>query len=754
VSLCFRLVALMKRSWLFSCKTSPRCLHKKVRGPCGDFADIKTRASICSFNGAGIALNRPVVRAVINMLYVQRPIKSDDECGGREQGANLTTAHPRPNIRGDVEGLRAIAVLAVMTFHFGSPWLTGGFVGVDIFFVISGYLITGILVSELENSGRIDLPRFYGRRARRLLPALLLVTVVTLVFGAVILSPPEQISAARAALASSLYVSNFWFLSQWFDYFAPENAHNPFLHTWSLSVEEQFYLFWPALLLLAGRSKPNSRTLAITIIITTAISFVICLWLTNARQAWAFYASPTRAWEFGLGALASLTPVTCWARSSKAAPVIGWVGLALVLLSFVVINEDIPFPGLVALLPSAATACVLASGASGKLVGPVLLLRAAPFQWFGRLSYSIYLWHWPIIVYASIADPSLSAWGRLGCIALTLACAAASYHVLERPIRLNVWLAERAIRSLGMGLSFSMIGAIAAGATGVLVDWLVASSLAQRTISNVTLRLPAAGSRGCLVEFTHSRPVTCFFGPDTAPKTIVLFGDSHADEWSTPLAFLAGDEGWRVVTYLKASCSVADIPVYNIRLHRLSPECASWRSQALAEIVKLRPVAVVIYEFSSYYIRGPITDLGARAVDLTTWAAGLERSLRTLTAAGIRVIVVRDNPTPGRNMRECLSYAAWHKLPESRCATPRLVALSDAVTVAEHKVANAIPGVRFVDFTSEFCDQTICPAVRGGLIVYRDGHHLTTSYAMGLAEPLRAALSPVINGETNGRANH
>jgi peptidoglycan/LPS O-acetylase OafA/YrhL len=723
----------------------------------GHFAAISPKYGhalrIGRFDDTCLALNRAVIRTATNMLLVQRASDSDIGRDSRRPRAKSTIARSGPPFRSDIEGLRAIAVLAVMAFHFGSPWLTGGFVGVDIFFVISGYLITGMLVSELEKSGHIDLARFYGRRARRLLPALLFVTVMTLACGIVILSPPEQISAARAALASSLYVSNFWFLSQWFDYFSPENAHNPFLHTWTLSVEEQFYLFWPALLLLVGRSKRNPRTLAITILITTAVSFVVCLWLTNTRQAWAFYASPTRAWEFGLGALASIVPDRWWARRPKAVPAIGWIGLALVFISFIVINEDMPFPGFVALLPALATACVLVSGASRKLTGPVLLLRTAPLQWFGRLSYSIYLWHWPIIVYASIADPSLSVWGRLGCIALTLACAAASYHILESPIRFNAWLAERAIRSVGMGLSFSMIGAIAASAIGIFVDWSVASSPAQRTISDVTLRLPVAGSRGCLLEFTHARPVTCVFGSDAAPKTIVLFGDSHADEWSTPLASLAREEGWRVVTYLKASCSVADIPVYNLRLRRISPECASWRSQALAEIVKLRPTAVVILEFSSYYVRGPLTDLGQRAVDLPTWSAGLERSLRTLTAAGIQVIVVRDNPTPIRNMRECLSYATWHGLPESRCSTPRMLALSDAVTSAEHNVANAIPGVQFVDFSSKFCDETTCPAVREGLIVYRDGHHLTTSYAMGLIEPLRAALRPVINEETKGSAS-
>jgi peptidoglycan/LPS O-acetylase OafA/YrhL len=644
--------------------------------------------------------------------------------------------------RYDIEGLRAIAVLAVMGFHFGFSWLHGGFVGVDIFFVISGYLITGMLVDELKKSHHIDLPRFYGRRARRLLPALLLVTTVTIACGTVILSPTQQFATDRAALASSLYVSNFWFLWQWFDYFAPDNAQNPFLHTWTLSVEEQFYLLWPILLLISC-SKSRPRLLAIAIAATTIASFILCLWLTHAKQVWAFYASPARAWEFGLGGLASLAPVTRWARNSNMAPSIGWLGILLLLISFIVIDEDISFPGFVALLPAGATVFVLISGASEKSGGPALVLRTGPFQWFGRLSYSIYLWHWPIIVYALDIYPSLSAWGRLACATLTAVCAAASYRILEYPIRSNAWLAARPTRSIATGAAISVTGVIAASGTAILIHYL-ASSPAQNLISDVTSRLSTATIQKCLLNFTETKPITCTFGLASSPKTFVLFGDSHADEWSTPLADLADREGWRMLTYLKASCSVADIAIYNIRLHRISSECKNWRSQALDAIIKANPAAVIIAEFSIGYIRGPLSSLGKHAVDLATWASGLERSLRTLHAAGIPIILLRDSPTPGRDMRDCLSYAVWRGLSESRCATSRSAALNITLTNAERTIAGAVPGIRFVDLSSKFCDQTICPAIREGTIVYRDAHHLTTSYAMRLSEPLKAVLLPMM----------
>ena len=651
--------------------------------------------------------------------------------------------------RYDIEGLRAVAVLAIIGFHLKVSWLRGGFVGVDAFFVISGYLITGVLIAELDKTGRINPQNFYGKRARRLLPTLLLVTVVTLACGTIILSPPEQMRATRAALASSLYVSNFWFLQQWFDYFAPENANNPFLHTWALSAEVQFYLLWSVLFLVAGRLKLQRSLLVIVIAATIFASFIFCLWLTHSKQAWAFYASPARVWEFGLGGLATLVPVTRWFRNSASA--IGWFGMTLLLVSFIIFDEDTAFPGYAALLPVGATLCVLVCGAGKSSRSPALLLGTEPFQWLGRHSYSIYLWHWPIIVFVSILYPSLSAWGRLACAALTLACAAVSYQLLEQPLRSNAWLAARTKRSLAMGVTLSAIGAVAAGGVAVFVHRLVSSPV-QKTIFESTSLPSAASSRGCLLEFTDANPVGCSFGAGSPSKTFVLLGDSHADEWSTPLAALADSEGWRMVTYLKSSCAVAKIPVFNIRLHRISSECAIWRSQALDSIVRLGPAAVIVVEFSSGYIQGPHSDLGEHAVDLTTWSAGLENSLRQLQAAGIPVILVRDSPTPATNIRNCLSYADWRGVPESHCATPRSLAVSSTITDAERSVAEAVPGVRFVDFSSIFCDRTSCPAVRGGIIVYRDRDHLTTSYAKNLAQPLKELLLPMMNSEATASA--
>ena len=200
------------------------------------------------------------------------------------------------------------------------------------------------------------------------------------------------------------------------------------------------------------------------------------------------------------------------------------------------------------------------------------------------------------------------------------------------------------------------------------------------------------------------------------------------------------------MTYLKSSCSAADVPVYNMRLRRLSrSECAKWRSRAMAEIVRLQPDAVIIGEFSSGYIRGPLSSLGENAVDLATWSEGLGRSLHTFQASGIPVILLGDTPTPGRNTRLCLARADWHRVPNSNCATPRSFALNAAVIGAERSVASWFATVQFIDLSSEFCDSTTCPAVRDGIVVYRDANHLTTAYAAHLLAPLRDALLPIIH---------
>jgi SGNH domain (fused to AT3 domains) len=340
-----------------------------------------------------------------------------------------------------------------------------------------------------------------------------------------------------------------------------------------------------------------------------------------------------------------------------------------------------------------------------------------------------------------IIEPSLSLGGRIACGLLTVACATASYRLLEQPIRWNNWLSSKAIRSATLGLALTLTGALVAlGADTFSKRWL---SPTQRMIEGVSWEGPTASSRDCLLEATAAEPLTCTFGAVESSRTIVLLGDSHADQWSTPLVALAEQESWRVVTFLKASCPVADIPAYNFRLRRSWPECEEWRSRALAEIVRMRPDAVIVGQFSSSYVSDPSKSLNAGLV--AKWEEGLRRSLGTLDDAGISIILLRDTPVPGRNIKHCLARADWRNYPISDCATPRSLALPAGVVEAERDVVASLRGAHFIDLSGEFCDSISCPAVRQETIVYRDSHHLTTAYARRLLKPLRDALLPIID---------
>ena len=642
--------------------------------------------------------------------------------------------------REDIEGLRAIAVLSVVLFHFGVGALSGGFVGVDIFFVISGYLISGLLLNELERSGSIDLWRFYGRRARRLLPVSLLVTAVTLLVGLFLLAPSEQTFAAKGALASSLYASNFWFMTLLADYFAPESALNPFLHTWSLSVEEQFYLAWPTLLLILWRWRPTVRVMALTIGVLTLLSFAVCLWLSYRKQSWAFYASPARAWEFGIGALAVLKPVTDWAQRSRVAASLGWLGIAVLCATFLLVTEEARFPGWIATVPALATVAVLVSGASGQRGGPADLLKLPLMQWLGKHSYSIYLWHWPIIVYATILEVTDPVTKIASCSALTLVCAAVGFRLLEHPVRANAWLAARPLRSVGLGVTLTVVGGLVALSSAQAARTFSAHPSQAGLIRAIEAPPTASGSgQNCLIYFTEVEPVKCIFGASSSSKTVVLFGDSHADQWSTPLAQLATEEGWRLVTMLKASCAVSDIAAYNKRLKRDWPECGAWRKRAMEEIRRLQPQLVVVSQFSSGYIRGPWTSRGDHAVTYDEWESGLSRSLQQLRAANIPVLILRDTPSPGKNVGTCIARSRWRETPEANCDIQRANALDPRISPLESGVA-ATHGARYGDLSAEFCDNEICHGMRSGILVYRDVNHITSDFATTLIPALQALL--------------
>ncbi|MET4687060.1 acyltransferase family protein [Sinorhizobium fredii] len=651
----------------------------------------------------------------------------------------MSTAATSGSFRPDIEGLRALAVSGVIAFHFGMTSLPGGFVGVDIFFVISGFLITRHLQQEVARSGTVDLWRFYARRARRLLPASLFVILVTLLFGYFILAPSEQQFYSKGSLFASAYMINLWLIRWTVDYFAADASNNPFIHFWSLSVEEQFYLVWPALILICARLRPGKGGPFLLLAVVAAISFALCWYMTAVSQPWAFYFSPLRAWEFAFGGLASMALPQQWARRFRFSPTLGWLGLLLIATAYLTVTEEIPFPGSIALVPVLGTVMVLLSGAHEGAAGPKSILALRPFQEIGKLSYSLYLWHWPVIVYAGIVEPELSVVDRLLCLAVTLLLSLFSYHFIENPIRHNGWLAARTGRSLGLAALLTGAGTTLAYGSAALAGYSFDGE--QRLIQQSAERKSAAREfdSACVLEREAVQPKACAFGTAKPEKTVVLLGDSHADHWSTPLKKIAENNGWRLVTYLKSSCPAADVPTWNSVLMRNYSECDAWKRRAFGEIAALKPDVVILSQYSSSYVRNDINSVSSHQMDVRDWAKGIKRSVETLERAGSDVVLLRDVPVHKSYLDKCVARALWQKRSPSDCDTPRSEAVEETIPAAERKAALETHA-SYVDVVDLFCNRTRCPAVIDGKLTFRDRHHIATPYAESLAPSLERAI--------------
>jgi peptidoglycan/LPS O-acetylase OafA/YrhL len=642
------------------------------------------------------------------------------------------------DFRPDIEGLRAVAVAGVVAYHFGLTALPGGFAGVDIFFVISGYLITRHLVAEISDTGRLDLLRFYARRARRLLPAALFVIAATLAVGVLILSPEEQALYSKGAMFASAYMINLWLIRWSFDYFASDATSNPFIHYWSLSVEEQFYLAWPALLMLAAWLRPGRRGFMIAIGVAGFISFVLCAWLTSVSQPWAFYFSPLRAWEFAAGGLASLAPARLLQERPRLGRASSLAGLTMIGAAYLTFSEDAPFPGFLALLPVAGTVLLLKAGAAGARDGGLrnsepswvnAALALPPLQWIGRLSYSLYLWHWPVIVYAGMLAPELTPAERLCCLALTLALSTLSYHLIENPIRRNGWLTANAARALVPALLLTGTGVAAAyGNARLAVRDLDPQ---QRIIAASAAEPSTARARaGCVQDYETVTPAPCVFGDGR--RFIALFGDSHADHWSTPLIEASRKNGYRVMTWLKNSCRASRISVWSSELKRPYVECDRWREQAIAEIIKARPALVVISELALTSGRKMAGRGGDTDSQDANWRAGLRSTLTSLSKAGLKVAFIRDVPFNNANVDTCVARALWRDETPSRCDQSRAYAANDQMAAVERDIVDSIPNAAYVDLTDRFCGATTCHVFIDGKLAFRDQHHMATPFAESL----------------------
>lgn len=694
--------------------------------------------------------------------------------------------------RPDIEGLRAVAVLLVLAYHARVPGVSGGYIGVDVFFVVSGFLITGLIVRELATTGTLDLGAFYARRARRLLPASLLVIAATVVASAVILPPLRVVDVAADGAAAAVYAGNVRFALQATDYLQAELDPSPLLHFWSLGVEEQFYLFWPALLLLAAGRRIDLRRIAVVVGIVAVGSLALSLAWTQTDAPLAFFLLPARAWELAVGAGLALAAVPLARMPPWLATGSVGVGLAAIAVGAVAFDLATPFPGTAALLPVGGAALVVAGGLRHPL-GPLSrLLAVRPMTWIGGISYSLYLWHWPILVLpAAAVGAPLPGVVRIGLVALTIVIAAASRRWIEDPIRHGRAARLRPSRTLAAAGALSVAVAVLALGSGRLVAPVVgagnptgaveldlpsstpgapttaptttppgegspAPSASGTPVPSPTLAptvpgpvpadlvpplaavrddIPVVYADGCHAEAREVEPGTCAYGATDSATSVVLVGDSHAAQWFPTLERLATDHDWRLVSMTKSACPTADLPVYHTTLKREYTECAAWRAAVLDRIERERPAMVVISDSRA----GQLLVGGdpVRSTDRDDlWAAGLERAVRDIAAVADRVVVIGDTPNPDGDPPVCLSD---HLDDALACATGSARALAPARTATERYVSDAT-GATFIDPGPWLCPTEPCPVVIGRLLVYRDGHHMTTPFARALAPYLEPLL--------------
>lgn len=695
---------------------------------------------------------------------------AEDLPSGSRSGTESGPSPHRSAFRPDIEGLRAVAVLAVLAFHAGLPWATGGFVGVDVFFVISGYLITGLLVREAITTGRIRLGDFFSRRARRLLPSAAVVLAAVAVAGAWLTVPLRRTDMEYDVVAAALSFANWRFVSQRTDYLAAGHDQSPLLHFWSLAVEEQFYLFWAPLLavlvLCAARAVRRGRAVRLAVVSVAApltlASFALAVYWSEHSVSLAYLATPSRVWQFGVGALLALLPWHLMRGPRPLRLVCGWAGAVAIGWCVVSYDGGTPYPGFAALVPTLATAAVILAAIPGRGerhtpgtwdVGRLLSGRAP--RAVGRLSYTLYLWHWPVLV---LAEARLGTLGWPAKTALTLAAvlpALATMYGVERPLRRSRTVSELPRRGLSVGVSAIVLPvalALVVGTTTLRVlgpaGPVDPQGLPPGAVSGPTLLARTAGTplvdgpvvpspaqaRGdfppdgaCEVAPAETRSPDCLFGAVDSPDRIVLLGDSHAGQWFSPMLALASQRGWALQELVKQGCPLPDLAVDSPQLGRAYRECDTWRADSLERLRhQPKPRLIVIASLNRY------TD------DAELLAEAWERTLTPLRALGAPIVYVEDTPVPGRDIPACVSGS-----PESPadCAFDRAQAQWPD-PLARWIASGALPGVRSVGVNQVLCpgDGPTCPAVLDRILLYRDDAHLTNVAAVVLTGRLERLL--------------
>ena len=680
-------------------------------------------------------------------------------------GDESGTAPDDRRFRPDVEGLRAVAVLLVVLYHADVPRLTGGFVGVDVFFVISGFVITGLLLRERQRTGRTTILNFYARRFRRILPAATLVILVAVIASYRALGYVSGNSVANDGRWAAVFLSNFHFEAVGTNYFTAKLPPSPLQNFWSLSVEEQFYFVYPTLFLLVAKLKGRlslQTKMAVVLVVVIVTSFWFSVAQTASQPTAAYFSPFTRAWELALGALVAVG--TPWLKSIPAlgAALLTWAGLAAIAVAAFAFTAQTPYPGSLVAIPVLGAALVIAGGVAAPRLGAERLLGLGVFQWFGKRSYSLYLWHWPILIIAAerAGDSTLPLGDNLLLILLAIVISMASYRLVENPVRhwnlpstttvaagVTTVVATVLILTLVIGLEST--SAVASGlraapnVQAVLREVSAAKSI-TKVPDAITPGLAQASSdyggtgedSSCAADETQSTERLCFLGDVHARRLLIVYGDSHAVMWLPAFDLIAKNAHMRLLVLGKPFCPASLIVVS-------SPPgigapgspyvaCDNWHRWAVQQINRLSPTMVIISQDSTYSAPGP------KGFAPLQWQNGLTKLLGEISGSHTKKIFLGNIPLLSQSGPTCLSV---HLDDAQACSKP----VSQAYRPfdrAEFAVTRSL-GIRYIDPTPWFCSK-VCTAIVGPYNVYMDRFHVTATYAVYLHNALgHAIFSPV-----------
>jgi peptidoglycan/LPS O-acetylase OafA/YrhL len=689
---------------------------------------------------------------------------------------NVPAVKAGSRFRPDIQGLRAVAVGLVLLYHAGVPFVPGGYVGVDVFFVISGFLITGMLVRQSIERGRIDLADFYARRIRRILPAATVVLAFVAIFTLLILPRTRWDGIGVEIVASAFYLVN-WVFAGGTDYLNAEEAASPLQHFWTLAVEEQFYIVWPALLVgllwLASRRSQRhddatvrqtriQKYLQVGVALAIVPSFLWSVSYTQANPAPAYFVTTTRLWEIAIGAAIAIFAVQLQRLPDKVGYILQGGGLLAIVCAGLFYTESTAFPGYAALLPVLGSAGVIIGGMSGRATqGTAVVLNTKPMRWIGDLSYSLYLWHWPLLVFATyLADGELRIRYGLLIVVLAIIPSWLSYRFIETPFRNWQRLKEKSARALRAGASLmattSIIGiaVLVAGSqlsserTPIASGDPMGAQVAERDpealhpvdrVSSMTPEVTEVEddvadvyNDGCHVDESSTDFDPCVYGNPDSDYVVGIVGDSHAAHWIPALEKVAEAHDWRLETYTKSGCALTSVAVTTEG--GFYESCYDWGQNILEHFTGPDAPDHVIAGASSHNAaESSEVPEGVRTGGLDE---GYADAWSQVQDAGVDLTVLLDTPSLSFDVPECI---AEHEDNLTECAADRSEALASSGYDDMTKAAETA-NVDTVDMTDDLCSPQECAPVVGGVIVWRDSHHITATYAETLAESLESEL--------------